>query len=270
MDTILEIGSNALPDLAARIRAEHEATSAALKTSVGHAIAAGALLLEAKELLKHGQWLSWLAEHCAISERTAQLYMRCAKNRAAIEANTQCVADLTINEAAAVLMLSSDVQKLFDFAKQAEGLDGDAEAIVSLCAQEGIAVMRDNPFGAKEFSELETGEQLEWYLRILIGVKNGTPLEAAGYYVERDQSRGYPPGWWYGAEGDSWRKRYGHEEMPQSRKDEWEEILASNRERTIDDIKAEVLKSEEARVAQLCAAPNRKRKASRPLPEKED
>jgi hypothetical protein len=257
MEAILEIGSNALPDLAARIRAEHEATSSALKSSVGHAIAAGELLLEAKELLKHGQWLPWLAEHCAISERTAQLYMRCAKNRAAIEANTQRVADLTINEAAALLMLSSDVQKLFDFAKQAEGLDGDA--FVSLCAQEGIAVMRANPFGAKEFSELE-GEQLEWYSRVLIGVKHGTPLEAAGYYVERDQSRGYPPGWWFGAEGDSWRKRYGHKEMPQSRKDEWQDLLASNRERTIEDIKAEILKSEEARVAQLCAAPNRKSK----------
>jgi hypothetical protein len=161
-------------------------------------------------------------------------------------------------------LLSSDVQKLFDFAKQAEGLDGDA--FVSLCAQEGIAVMRANPFGAKEFSELETGEQLEWYSRVLIGVKHGTPLEAAGYYVERDQSRGYPPGWWFGAEGDSWRKRYGHKEMPQSRKDEWQDLLASNRERTIDGIdgiKAEVLKSEEARVARVAQAPSRKSKKSR-------
>jgi Protein of unknown function (DUF3102) len=80
-----EIGSNSLPDLASRIRAEHEATSAALKTSVEHAMTAGELLIEAKALVKHGQWLPWLAEHCAISDRTAQLYMRCAKNRSAIE-----------------------------------------------------------------------------------------------------------------------------------------------------------------------------------------
>ena len=38
------IGSNSLPDLAARICAEHEATSAALKSSVAHGIAAGELL----------------------------------------------------------------------------------------------------------------------------------------------------------------------------------------------------------------------------------
>ena len=43
-----------------------------------HAIEAGALLLEAKEQLKHGQWLPWLKDHCTISERTAQLYMRTA------------------------------------------------------------------------------------------------------------------------------------------------------------------------------------------------
>jgi hypothetical protein len=100
------IGSNILPDLAARIRAEHEAASGALKSSVGHAITAGELLIEAKALVKHGQWLPWLQNHCAISERTAQLYMRCARSRKEIEANTQCVADLTLNEAAALLMLS--------------------------------------------------------------------------------------------------------------------------------------------------------------------
>jgi hypothetical protein len=101
--------SNYLPELAARIRAEHQATADALKTSVQHAIAAGELLIEAKALLKHGQWLPWLQDHCVMSERTAQLYMRCAKNREAIEQNTQPVADLTLNEAAALLMLPTCV-----------------------------------------------------------------------------------------------------------------------------------------------------------------
>jgi hypothetical protein len=41
-------GDNSLPDLAARIRAEHEAVSTALKESVRHAITAGELLVEAK------------------------------------------------------------------------------------------------------------------------------------------------------------------------------------------------------------------------------
>jgi Protein of unknown function (DUF3102) len=81
-DLALLAGDNSLPDLAARIRVEHEAVSAALKESVRHAIAAGELLIEAKGRLSHGQWLPWLQDHCTISERTAQLYMRVAKNRA--------------------------------------------------------------------------------------------------------------------------------------------------------------------------------------------
>jgi Protein of unknown function (DUF3102) len=73
--------SNSLADLAARIRAYHEATVAALKSSVENAIKAGDLLIEAKAQLKHGQWLPWLDKHCAISQRTAQLYMKLAKHK---------------------------------------------------------------------------------------------------------------------------------------------------------------------------------------------
>ena len=89
--------SNSLADLSARIRVEHHATSAALKSSVEHAMAAGDLLIEAKELVPHGQWLPWLAENCELSERTAQLYMRTAKNREAIELqirNARCGFDV--------------------------------------------------------------------------------------------------------------------------------------------------------------------------------
>jgi hypothetical protein len=85
--------------------------SAALRDSVRHAIAAGELLIEAKEQLAHGRWLPWLRDQCTISERTAQLYMRVVKNRAEIEAQIRNgVADLSLNEVAALLMLSSDVR----------------------------------------------------------------------------------------------------------------------------------------------------------------
>jgi hypothetical protein len=80
--------SNSLIDLAARIKTEHQAVATALKQSVKHAIAAGELLIEAKDQVPHGRWLPWLRDHCTISERTAQLYMRVAKNRADIEGAT--------------------------------------------------------------------------------------------------------------------------------------------------------------------------------------
>ena len=59
--------SNSLVDLAARIKIEHEAATDAMARGAEHAIKAGELLIEAKEQLKHGQWLPWLREHCEIS-----------------------------------------------------------------------------------------------------------------------------------------------------------------------------------------------------------
>jgi hypothetical protein len=129
-------GDNSLPDLAGRVRIEHEAVSASLKESVRHAMTAGELLIEAKaQFGRHGRWLPWLKDHCTISERTAQLYMRVAKSRTEIEDQMRNgVADLSLNGAAALLMLSSDVRKLLNFAKQAEGLSGEALPCVVLLA----------------------------------------------------------------------------------------------------------------------------------------
>jgi phage N-6-adenine-methyltransferase len=93
-----------LADLAARIKIEHEAYGAAARKGVEHAMAAGDLLLEAKaQLGRHGQWLPWLKEHCALSERTAQLYMRLARKRSEIEGKYESVADLTLRAAASSL-----------------------------------------------------------------------------------------------------------------------------------------------------------------------
>src|SRR5262249_44310608 len=56
---------------------------------------------EAKCRLGHGHWGKWLDANCAISDRTARLYMSLARNRAAIEAeaNRQRVADFTVRGA---------------------------------------------------------------------------------------------------------------------------------------------------------------------------
>jgi hypothetical protein len=251
-DSIDTARSNSLTDLAARIRAEHEATSEALKSSVEHGIAAGELLVEAKAKVPHGQWLPWLRDNCSISERTAQLYMRCAKNRTAIETQIRNgVADLSLNEAAAILMLSSDVQKLFAFAKRLE--DAGPEDIISICAEEGIATIR-NPFGAREWSELEDAEQLEWVLWTLFWVKElRVSAEEAAYYTDRLQSRGWSLTEWYGDEGDGYRRRQDLKEMPQSSKDAWRAFLENNRGRTLDDVEAEIVRLNEARIEQRVA-----------------
>jgi hypothetical protein len=154
-------GSNSLADLAARIRAFHQATAEALRRSVENAMAAGDLPIEAKAQLKHGQWLPWLRDHCAMSERTAQLYMRCAKNRAAIEEQVKSatVADLTLNEAAAVLVLISDMRKVINFAREMEHLSG--EELIEHCIAEGVGVVVDASYDM--FAGRSDAEKLEWH-----------------------------------------------------------------------------------------------------------
>jgi phage N-6-adenine-methyltransferase len=65
--------------LAARIQAAHEAAQSAMRSAVSYAFEAGKLLMEAKKLVGHGNWESWVRESCGFSERTAQGYMRLAR-----------------------------------------------------------------------------------------------------------------------------------------------------------------------------------------------
>ena len=53
--------------LAIEIRAQHLLARQAADTAIDHARRAGMLLLQAKAALDHGEWLPWLAEHCALS-----------------------------------------------------------------------------------------------------------------------------------------------------------------------------------------------------------
>jgi hypothetical protein len=237
-DPIIE-GSNSLADLAARIRAFHEATVEGLRQSVTNGIAAGELLIEAKAQLQHGQWLPWLRDNVNISERTAQLYMRLAKNRTEIEAKSATVADLTLNEAAAVLMLSSDIKKLFAFMKGAQELNG--EELIAFCAEHNVALFTNNPFGAKEWWELDDAELLEWNLWTLFGVKElGVSRAKAEYHTDRLQSRGWSLTEWYGEMGVDYRKRCGLREISQSLKDQWRAFLAKNQHREIADVVKEI------------------------------
>ncbi len=94
----------ALDALAERINTEHEACHASMQKGLDHALKAGALLLEAKAGLPHGEWLPWLKENCPdISERTVQRYMRLAENRDELRTKSATVADLTMRAAEAAL-----------------------------------------------------------------------------------------------------------------------------------------------------------------------
>jgi hypothetical protein len=202
--------SNSLADLAARIRAEHEATSTALKSSVEHAMRAGDLLIEAKAQFKHGEWLPWLAEHCAMSERTAQLYMRIAKNRATIEANIRNgVADLTLGQAAALMMMTADIKKLLEFAKQIEATD-DPEQVINLCIEHGVGYVNDPSYNM--FAGRSDEEMREWHVFMLFLVEcHGWHPVGAASHVEWVLQRPFQNvADWFSDDGDRFRRGPGN------------------------------------------------------------
>lgn len=68
-----------LERLAAGIRQKCEEAEGHARSAVAAAREAGAMLIEAKGIAGHGNWLPWLAENCGMSERTAQGYMKLAR-----------------------------------------------------------------------------------------------------------------------------------------------------------------------------------------------
>ncbi len=93
--------SNRLPVLSSEIQRAHASALDASQRAAEYAIAAGAALIEAKELTKHGQWLPFLAD-VGIPPRTALRYMTLASS--GIKSAT--VANLGIREAEEHIRLS--------------------------------------------------------------------------------------------------------------------------------------------------------------------
>jgi hypothetical protein len=67
-------------DLARTANGEHALARSSAESFLEHAIRCGEALLEAKQLVGHGDWLPWLNAHFNGSERIAQQYMRLAAN----------------------------------------------------------------------------------------------------------------------------------------------------------------------------------------------
>jgi hypothetical protein len=96
--------SNPLVDLADQINREHRAANGAMQKGLEHALSAGKLLRDAKEHVGHGGWTGWLEANCHVSKRSAQAYMRLAREFTKLEpAKAQRVADLSFRDAMAAL-----------------------------------------------------------------------------------------------------------------------------------------------------------------------
>jgi hypothetical protein len=133
--------SNSLTDLAARIRAEHEASGLAIKRGLDHAIACGRLLIEARAQLEHGQWLPWLREHCGVPERSARRYMELAAYAA--YGKSANLADLTIDGSAEAAADHASIEQALEA--------GDWHVAGDLA----VRLFLDSPFNAKDFDHCD-------------------------------------------------------------------------------------------------------------------
>jgi len=59
------------------------------KNIVRKAIDAGEALLDVKRQVGHGNFRRWVKDNCAISERTAEVYMECWRNRQKAECHNR-------------------------------------------------------------------------------------------------------------------------------------------------------------------------------------
>lgn len=90
----------------------------------------GKRLVEAKEQLSHGEWLPWLEEKVAFSERSAQQYMRLWKEYG----KSALSADLSISKALVLLALPDSERQ--DFAAEKHAVNGEEKTVADMTVKE--------------------------------------------------------------------------------------------------------------------------------------
>ncbi len=109
-----------------------------LKQSAGDAILKiGHRLIEAKELLPHGEWLPWLNEQVDFSERTAQNFMRLAREWS----NPHALADLGARKALTLLALPPEERE--QFISEHHTVNGEEKTVIDMTSRELEQAIRE-------------------------------------------------------------------------------------------------------------------------------
>lgn len=87
-------------------------------------------LIEAKAMLSHGEWLSWLEERVEFSEKAAQNFMRLARHYS----NPQALADLGATKALQLLALPESEQQVF--LGETHQVDGGEKTVIDMTTRE--------------------------------------------------------------------------------------------------------------------------------------
>ena len=117
----------------------------------------GRCLTEAKQAIPHGEWLPWLNERVEFSERTAQNFMRLAREWS----NPQALADLGAAKALTLLALPAEERESFIAENHVVG--GEEKTVIDMTSRELEKAIRERKeaqeAAAKAQAEASTAEQ---------------------------------------------------------------------------------------------------------------
>lgn len=138
----------------------HVLCSEAKRTMLLYAAEIGRRLVEAKEILPHGEWGGWLKEQCGFSQRTANKHMQIFKaygspqvSLLGAELNSPTWANLSYSQALSLLAVPDEEREEFVKAAHAEELS--AREIDRLIKE------RDEAVGKAEAAERELQNTIE-------------------------------------------------------------------------------------------------------------
>ena len=117
------------------------------KSQAGNAIIEiGKRLHEAKLTLPHGAWGAWLQNEVEFSERTAQNFMRIAKEYR----NPQLIADMGNSATKALLLLSLPAEEREEFVGEAHEIDGEEKTVAAMTTKEMERLLKEAERTEKE------------------------------------------------------------------------------------------------------------------------
>lgn len=111
----------------------------------------GKRLLEAKQCLPHGTWGAWLKDEVEFSERTAQNFMRIAKEYR----NPQLISDIGNSASKAIMLLSMPAEEREEFVGEAHEINGEEKTVAEMTTKELQEVLKELDAERKEKEQLK-------------------------------------------------------------------------------------------------------------------
>ena len=111
----------------------------------------GKRLLEANQCLPHGAWGAWLKDEVEFSERTAQNFMRIAKEYR----NPQLISDIGNSASKAIMLLSMPVEEREEFVGEAHEINGEEKTVAEMTTKELQEVLKELDAERKEKEQLK-------------------------------------------------------------------------------------------------------------------